>query len=100
MPAYQTVIAVAIGIAFVLASFAIAGRIIPNTTTSPDVEIVKMRFAQVMFIRLTSTRNRVQTIPRVMRLRPINLCRILDSATPSPIRVSTLDADAILSVSR
>jgi hypothetical protein len=55
MPGYQTITAVAIGIAFVLASFAIAGRIISKTTTSTDVEIVKMRFAQVMFIGILVT---------------------------------------------
>jgi hypothetical protein len=44
-----------LGIGFVLVVFILAAKVISNTTASADVEIVRMRFAQVLFVGIITT---------------------------------------------
>jgi hypothetical protein len=44
-----------LGIGFVLVVFVLAAIVIGTTPTSPDAEIVRMRFAQVLFVGIITT---------------------------------------------
>src|SRR6202007_3086905 len=51
----QSTFSVGIGVGFVLVAFVAAAIVIGKTEASPDIEIVKLRFAQVMFVGIITT---------------------------------------------